>query len=122
MLEALPAVTVPSALKAARRPRILASSNLFRPSSSLTVVVLPLTVIETGAISSTKTLSATALRARAWLSTAKSSCCCRVKPYLLAHWSAKHAHRLVAVRVGQSVVHQGVHHLAVAHADSPRGP
>ena len=73
-------------LRAKRRleARSLASSNFAGPSSTETTVVFPFRVISIGTISSWKTPSAIAWRARMWLRTAKSSCSRRLNSYFEA--------------------------------------
>ena len=60
MLEALPAVIVPSGPKAGLSARSFVSSNFAGPSSAVISVVFPLTVISIGTISSRNRPSATA--------------------------------------------------------------
>ena len=89
MLDALPAVTVPSGLKTGFKARSFTSSNFAGPSSIENVAVLPRQATSTGTISSSEKPRMTASRACVWLRTAKSSCTCLVKPNFTAHWSAK---------------------------------
>ena len=114
MLEALPAVIVPSGPNAGLSVRSFGSSNLLGPSSVANTVVLPRTVISTGTISTARP----PLRwpcGRVWLRTAKSSCLsCEAE--LRGAGVGEDAHVLVVESVGQTVIDQGVVQLAVAHA------
>mmetsp|Transcript_18415 Transcript_18415/g.58713 ORF Transcript_18415/g.58713 Transcript_18415/m.58713 type:complete len:226 (-) Transcript_18415:534-1211(-) len=90
MPDALPAVTVPSFLNAARSlPSFSAVAPGFGNSSLSKMMGSPFRCgMETGQISSAKRLSAMALAARACDSAAKASCSSRVRPYFSAMFSA----------------------------------
>ena len=115
MLEAFPAVIVPSGSNAGFSARSLASSNLAGPSSAETRGRLPLIDdLDRHDLGRRKTPSAIAWRARVWLRTAKSSCSRRLNRYFSAQASPQRSHVLAAVDVPEAVLDHGVEELSVA--------
>ena len=114
MLEAFPAVIVPSGSNAGLRARSLASSNFAGPSSADDHASSSLSSeTSIGHDFGLENAGGDRLPGRVWLRTAKSSCSVRLNWYLSAHSLAAGSHVLSAINVPETVEDHRVEKLAV---------